>query len=224
MENSPEKEEAIYAEIGRVTTASGGIDNNLVMLLGQLITRSGSLAYPSIFIFSARSMDQRQEIVLKYFRVRCVEQLSEPRTSNHRRAAEFAEKIMTTIFSSITKNKWVRNLAAHGNLLWEDGEPHLIPPMFDLDAQERLKNRSPTYASGLTLHQLREARLLIKADGSRLGKLSVCLAQLLQWKRYPAEFLETANALARDLKMSTLRLQDPSEGPPLRKSKRNRRK
>jgi hypothetical protein len=225
LSNDPDPKEAVYAQVGKLAMVTSAVDFQLTTLLSRLMAETqdhiGS-RQASIFMFSARSIDQRFEILRKSFKLRCERMLMAPRHTNERRAADFAEKAMNITTANISKNRWVRNVAVHGSMHTDPEGVAIMPVMFDWDGWEAMRLRGPEYRRGLTLEHLQEATETARHDLQCLGKLSHVWWSLLDWKPDPAEFLERANALALDLKIQPPILRDPSAGPPMRKRRPKR--
>ncbi|MER8532128.1 hypothetical protein NKH61_05120 [Mesorhizobium sp. M1005] len=214
----------ILAQIGNVTMAVGGIDNGLAMTLGALLAPAPSAGYAlelaSIFVFSARSMTQRTELIIKTFDLRFAPDFARHKNHNLRRTVEFLEKAYRRIFESISANIWVRNLAAHGSIDLSKGEPRLIPALFDFEGRKRLATKHPSYAGGMTRQQIAKYAGLLSEDSKRIGLLAHSISMFLQWSSVDHKlFLEPINLLAADLGIAPLRLQDPRAGPPMRQAR-----
>jgi hypothetical protein len=225
MTETSDQADAIYAEVGRLTMATAAIDNQLTILLSRLMSHTQDAfdySFASVFMFSARSIDQRFEILRKAFRLRCGHMLKKPRHHNIRRAAEFAEKAMNVAISNIQAHRWVRNVAAHGNLFRDGAKVSIRPAMLDIEGQAAIAARGGDYGRGITLEHLQEATAAADADRGALSKLGHVFWSLLEWKEDPSELLGRANLLAQVLKLKPLSLQDPREGPPQRQ-RRNKK-
>ena len=200
------------------------VDNHLAALLGRMMSADQNgfdTRLPALFVFSARSIEQRFEIVRKMFLLRCEPAFAMPRNSNVRRAAEFAEKVMNVVFANVGAHRWIRNVAAHGTMIHTDAMTAIIPAMFDHEGQKKFFERGKAYKDGLTLELLKEASETAMFDLLCLSKLGNVLWTLFEMRDDPKEFVEQANGLAQDLKLSKINLRDPREGPPPRRRKQN---
>ncbi|TKD53000.1 hypothetical protein [Sphingomonas baiyangensis] len=215
METSNKNPVHLYAAIGRVTTTGGDIDDRLAFLLGNLLSPNPGgtvdVSFASVIIFSAKSMDQRREIILKSFHLRFRSMLEAKPNQNQRRAADFVEKMLKSVFAKLNQDKWLRNLAAHGTVLsFPDGSCRLRPSFIDFDGMDRLAKRTPQYATGLTAIEIESELNKYGAAVDNLMTLSMIVAALASQPPHSREFLEPANALAQRLGQRSIRLRDPS--------------
>ncbi|MET4247544.1 hypothetical protein [Bradyrhizobium sp. LA6.7] len=218
----------LLAEIGVAAQAAGGIDNSLTIALGALLAPAPSaglsLELSSVFIFSARSIDQRMDLVNKVFDLRFAHLFALHRNANGRRAAEFLKKLKGLILNSIVVQKWVRNLAAHGNVDLTSDVPRLIPAMFDLEAKQVLAKRGANFANGLSASQLKELSAGLSRSTGHLTHFGHATQTFIQWfGASPDLFLSQVNKLAKDMNVAELHLHDPTEGPPMRQARSSHR-
>ncbi|MCT7662314.1 hypothetical protein [Shinella kummerowiae] len=222
------KLEALYAEIGKTTLAFGAFDTGFVLLLQSILSMSGTAknsVIASTIVFQAKSFDQKKEIISRIFKARFEDYYHAPRHTNQRRAIEQTEKMLNAIFSSINKNKWIRNICAHGNIMNSNGEPHLTPSMLDMNSWERHEIRGfRTFEKGITRQEIEKHRAPIDSDFKNLLKLGEVVDKLFICVQYPEVFLEISNALARDLGVSQIHLQDPTRGRPMRQKREKHRR
>ena len=215
----------IYTEVGRLTMATSAADNQLTILLARLMSHRQDqldIGFPSIFVFSVRSIDQRFDLVRKAFLERCGAMLCQPRHENIRRAAEFAENAMNKAFSNIRNHRWIRNDAAHGNIVQDGDETYILPAMLNIEGHAKIATRGDEYKQGIKLSHLQAATADARADIMALGKLGHVFWSLLEWKDDPTEFLARADDLAHALDMKKVQLKDPREGRPMRQRKEKR--
>lgn len=220
-----EQREAIFAEIGRLTMAASSVDNHLTTILARLISPtqdSYDTALASIIVFTAKSIDQRFELVRKVMRWRLATALSQPRHMNVRRAADFAEKALNAIEKEIRSHRWARNTAAHGDILHHEGRVTLTPAMLDYETWKNIRSKGDEYRFGLSISHLESATSVAAADNANLTALTLVIARILDWTDNPKELLDLANSLAQSLKIERLSLRDPREGRPMRQRRKGR--
>jgi hypothetical protein len=211
--------QALLSAIGSATLAAGGIDTGMVFVLGALLAPVPSAGHAaelaSVFIYGARSFEQRVEITKGAFHARFHLDLRAHKNNNRRRAIEFIDQLMSSIFADLSRNKWIRNFAAHGSVDLSGNEARLIPGAFDYQTGISVSKRG--FPDGLTASQIQKQATVIGKDQENLMLLAIALADLIQsFHVMPGKFLASANRLAEVLNKPKLRLQDPSAGPPLR--------
>ena len=208
--------------------AAGAIDNGLTLLLARLLGhQAGDAGFlmdqASTFIFSARSFEQRTELVTKIASFTFAAGISEPKHSYHYKVAIFLTKLLNAIISSAKSNKWIRNLAAHGSLSPASGELKLVPVSFDFLGPKALKLRGAEFADGLTLQQVVHHRSKLNLDGTRLLNYTMTLSKaLLTSLEIPELFLEEMNRLAQGLGVTPIHLVGPHEPRPPRQRRPTR--
>jgi hypothetical protein len=216
--------EEFYAAIGRLTLAFSALDIFMSGVLSRLMPKEpdeNALGIASVFIYAARSTDQKQEILTKAFDFRLSDMLNEHKNATRRRAAEFISGMMKRVFANINAKSKIRNLAAHGDAVFDDIRHYLGPPMLQGARLERLQKMDCESPSGFTAAELDKVTAKIRFDGFRfdgscLQQLGTCILYLRKMDSGLQPFLSAANGLAKLLGAVPLTLHDPSNGPPMR--------
>ena len=216
----------MYAEIGRLAMANAAIDTQLTLLLSRLMSGpqdSLQMAFPSVFMFSARTLDQRFEIVRKSFSLRLDWYLQMPRHENAYRASSHLERCMSAIFKRIRDHKWIRNTVVHGSITRTEVGHIITPNVFDHEAEKLLAAKGDKYRGGLHLELVKEATIETREHLNLLAQLGTCLAMLLEPEGPdPSEFEHLANQLGKELGLPPVTLRDVSKPPPQRGKKRKK--
>lgn len=216
--------------VGSAAHTTGYVDNMLTLLLSAILHQgppnSGyDYGLASIIFFTARSMEQRKELIFRLFQWRCERALDAPRHTNKRRSADFMMKLLRTVFENHNKNRWIRNLAAHGDVVRVEGVGLILTPtILNDDGREHPKLKIYGGVKGLNAEDIRAAVAPIGKDVEHFRQLQNLMPHLYEWRPYPEQFLQLANSLADELGITRLRLHDPSQGKPRRERRQRSQK
>ena len=183
MSDIPEQERLeLMAAIGEAAMSS--VDNLLVHTLSLLLApptlNLHQYELASIIIFRARSLEQRLEIFRDVLELRLRGLSQKPRHSIEKLSADFVVKAFNVISERLNAHKWIRNLAAHGNVfLRAPDPPKLVPTALDVNAWRILVRKRPQYNAGITAKQILEECKPLKEDAKTISLLAVAIDALM---------------------------------------------
>ena len=212
----------IYMAIGKATLAASGIEGGMVFLLGAILApvpSSGHAAeLASVFVYTNPSLKRQIEMINDAWDAYTYKLLARSKYDNERRSAEFITKAMGRVFHALEQHKWVRNFAAHGSLDLSGDIPLLIPSLYDYKTREKMKKKG--ISRGLSADQIISLIAPLSVASGNLFHLAHVMKLYIQ--PFPPgnqAFLAEANELANKLNLPPLKLQDPTQGRPMRQSK-----
>lgn len=212
QDEKAKEEQKFYAEIGKAALSIGNTDITLVAIVNILLKAYAKVpmtSEASIFIYSARSIDQKFEITRKLMELRFRPNLKSPTWSHSYRIADHIFKLFNGIKTQIDRTKWIRNLAAHGNVKENPGQPiKLIPPMLDSLEIEAFQRKRANYKDGLTAEDI-ATELVNVTDANKLLFDFAALLKATILTVADEKYLEAARKLSKDLQIPLPKLQKP---------------